>query len=124
MTKNQETQETQETQENQSVAKDPIEEQVNNILDTSVENLSPEIRRRLNQARMGAIENKGRTSWLWKTAGSFSLVAAILVSWQLTPVSETEGLTPFAEVLQEDLEMLEELEFIYWMAEEQISAKL
>lgn len=102
----------------------PIEEQINRALDNSIEALSPEVRRRLNQARISATEKKFSSPIYWKTASAFSLVFALAVGWQLLETPMPIDDTPFADVLQEDLEMLDDLEFVYWMAEEQQSAAL
>ena len=101
-----------------------IEERINLALDTSVETLSPEIRRRLNQARIKAVEKQSRPRYYWKAASAFSIMFALVVGWQLrAPPMQTEE-TPFADVLQEDLEMLDDLDFVYWMVEEQQIAAL
>lgn len=101
-----------------------IEEQVNQALDSTVKDLSPEVRRRLNQARISATEKTSSPRIYWKTASAFSLVFALAVGWQLLPTTVPIVDTPFADVLQEDLEMLDDLEFVYWMAEEQQSAAM
>ncbi len=108
----------------QSKADQSIEERINLALDTSVETLSPEVRRRLNQARIKATEKQSRPRYYWKTASAFSLMFALAVGWQLLPPPIQTIETPFADVLQEDLEMLDDLEFVYWMAEEEQSATL
>ena len=100
------------------------EEQINQALDRSIDDLSPEVRRRLNQARISAIEKKSKPRIYWKTASAFSLFFALAVGWQLLPTPMPIDNTPFADVLQEDLEMLDDLEFVYWMVEEQLSAAL
>ncbi len=102
---------------------DPLEREINQALDDSIENLSPEIRRQLNRARITATEKRhSRLFWL-PVASAMSVALAVLIGWQLVqkPVPEE---TIFAEVLQEDLDMLEELEFAYWIAEEFESAQL
>ncbi len=106
-----------------------LENSVNSALDESIEELSPDVRRRLTMMRTNATQTKERLTWFdyaasWKTATAFSLVLTVTVSWTFwpnqvaTPMQEVADLSPFAEVLQEDLEMLNELEFVYWLAEE------
>ena len=98
-----------------------MDEQVNEALDQSVESLTPEVRRKLNQARMVALEKKRRFTPTWKLASGVSFVFALLLFYQFTSPPVEEKLTPFAEVLEEDMEMLEDLEFVYWMVEEESS---
>jgi len=101
-----------------------LESQVNEALDSSVDNLSPDIRRQLNQVRIKATETRTNTKLFWKSASAFSLAFALVIVWQFqTPENENIE-TPFADVLQEDLEMLDDLEFVYWMSEEEPSATL
>lgn len=100
-----------------------VENQVNQALDDSVEDLSPELRRRLNQIRINAVEKKSRKIPLWKLATALSVFFAVTLVWQLQPVKQDDFSTlyselAYSEVLQEDLDMLNDLEFVYWMAEE------
>lgn len=106
-----------------------IEDQVNQALDESIDNLSPDVRRRLNQIRIEAAENKNDGFPIWKTAGAVSFAVMLGLGFQLVPNQQDQNVETFAQileddVLQEDLEMLEELEFVYWMAEESDSAIL
>ncbi|TQV75201.1 DUF3619 family protein [Aliikangiella marina] len=106
-----------------------VETQINQALDDSVENLSPDVRRRLNQIRMRATEQKTSGFPIWKTAGAVSFAVVMGLVFQLAPNQQEAQNETFAQILeddllQEDLEMLEELEFIYWMAEESDSAVL
>jgi uncharacterized protein DUF3619 len=101
-----------------------LDESVAKALDRSIENLSPDIRRRLNQARISALGNKPRSSYFIKAASTFSFAIALAIAWQLMPNEKVNMDTPFAEVLQEDLELIEQLDFIYWMTEEKESAQL
>ncbi len=112
-----------------------LENLINDALDDSIDELSPEVQRRLTPMRIKAAQAKEKSSWCglnssWQLATAFSIAFAVIVSWQMwptldkTPLIEVADLSPFAEVLQEDLEMLEQLEFVYWMAEESESATL
>ena len=102
-------------------SEDTIDRQVNDALDQSIESLSPEVRRKLNQARIAALEKKSRFIPIWKLASGVGFVFALLLFSQFISLPVEENLTPFAEVLEEDMEMLEELEFVYWMTEEESS---
>jgi len=114
-----------------------IENLINNALDESVEELSPEVQRRLTPMRViasqAAEKNSAGFGTSWKLATAFTVVVAVSVSWNMW--SEVEptiapnslvsiDVSPFDEVLQEDLEMLDELEFVYWMAEENTNQNL
>ena len=104
-----------------------LEKRVNGALDDSIEELSFEVQQRLTQMRKVATAPKAQIRWInyaasWKTATAVLLIVSL--SWNfLSPQDEklsieVADITPFAELLQEDLEMLDELEFVYWMAEE------
>jgi len=99
-----------------------IENQVNQSLDESVENLSPEVRRHLNQSRIKALEVKVHSHWrlspIQKIAAGVSFLLVVSFSWQFMSQPVDDAVTPFAAVLDEDLEMLSDLEFVYWLAEE------
>ncbi len=106
-----------------------LESLVNDALDDSIDELSSEVRRRLTPMRIKAAEaKKTRTGFgpSWQIATAFTVVIAVTFSWQFWPVSKdlpsmaVAELSPFAEVLEEDLEMLDQLEFVYWMAEENV----
>lgn len=101
-----------------------IEEQVNQALDDSVENLSPDVRRKLNQIRMQALQPKRSLSPFWKLSGAVSFVLMLALALQFNRVEKDEPITFFSAVLEEDPEMLNELEFIYWLAEENDIASL
>lgn len=101
---------------------DELNLDINEALDSSVESLNPEIRRKLNQARMAALEKKSKAMPIWKLASGVSLVFAMVLFYQFSAAPVDESLTPFAEVLEEDIEMLEDLEFVYWMSEEELVA--
>ncbi len=103
---------------------DKTEEQVNRALDESIENLSPDVRRKLNQIRMQALQPKRALSPIWKWSGAVSFVLMITIAFQFKTIEQAETLTPFSAELEEDLEMLEDLEFIYWLAEENEIASL
>jgi hypothetical protein len=105
-----------------------LEDQVTQALDNSIENLSPDIRRNLNRIRIEATEAKARPRSFLKYASVLSVAFALVVGWQLMPGSIDVHDDLFAdllqEVLQEDPEMLDELEFVYWMVEVETSGTL
>ena len=101
-----------------------IENQVNQALDDSIENLSPDIQRQLNRMRIEATQPKRTRLPMWQTAAAFSVMLAVVAGWLMMPQTPEMPLEPFAEVLEEDLDMLDDLEFAYWMAEEAESAAL
>ncbi len=101
-----------------------IESQVNQSLDASIDNLSPDIRRKLNRIRIEAAEKKPRRFNFLQTASALSISLAIFWGLMLTPTETPVTEEIYAEVLQEDLEMLDDLEFIYWMVEAEESALL
>ena len=105
-----------------------IENQVNQALDESITNLSPEVRRSLNQSRIKALEVNAHSNWhlspIQKLAAGVSFLLVVSISWQFLSSPQEEMITPFAAVLNEDLEMLTDLEFVYWLAEESESAVL
>ncbi|MCP4273923.1 MAG: hypothetical protein GY781_18525 [Gammaproteobacteria bacterium] len=101
-----------------------VEEEVNQALDDSVENMPMLLRRELKKIRIEATECQSNAFPIWKTATAFSFMFAIALGWQLWPTQKEIPLTPFAEVLEEDLDMINDLEFVYWMAEETDNATL
>ncbi|PWK53069.1 hypothetical protein [Pleionea mediterranea] len=103
---------------------DIVEARVNRALTDSVQSLSPEVRRRLNQARLACESPKLKRHSLIKWSLATSMVVAIAVITTLPKPESEPSIEPFAEVLEEDLQMLEDLEFIYWVAEEKQLAKL
>ncbi|MCW8880523.1 MAG: hypothetical protein OQJ89_10400 [Kangiellaceae bacterium] len=99
---------------------DELELRANSALESSVENLDPAVRRKLNQARIKALESKASGVRVFKLVGAVSFVLAIGFVSLFNMEQESINSTPFAEVLEEDLEMLEDLEFVYWMAEQEL----
>ena len=108
----------------QSSNNDEFEKSINQALDDSIDNLSPEVRRSLNQIRVNATEKKSTRFFLVPLASAFVLIFAVLIGSQQGTEKVIIEETPFAEVLQEDLELIDDLEFIYWINEESESANL
>lgn len=99
---------------------DLIDQRVNQALDSSIESLTPDVRRRLNQARLATAESSHRPFMpMLRWAGALSIALTVLVIVSIDNKPQPSSIEPFAEVLQEDPEMLEELEFVFWMTEEQ-----
>ncbi len=99
-----------------------IDQRVNQALDSSIESLSPDVRRRLNQARLATVEpasNKRLAIFGWASALSVALTIVVILAYDQSEQATQTTIEPFAEVLDEDPEMLEQLEFVYWMTEEQ-----
>ena len=96
---------------------EPIENKINQALDDSVENLSPEIRRSLNRIRIEATEKKASKNYLLRYASVLGVAFAFIIGLQLMPVTQSDQVDLLAEMPQEELEMLDDLEFVYWMAE-------
>lgn len=107
-----------------------IVKEVKELLDASVERLSPGMETRLRQVRREALlQLESRRRWSpfgkWATAGSFAAVAAVigLSVWLKTP----EQSVPVAAVddteivaSHEPLEVYEDLEFYRWLAHKEL----
>ncbi|MEE4243923.1 MAG: hypothetical protein V2I33_00850 [Kangiellaceae bacterium] len=100
-----------------------VEQIVNSALDHSVELLPTEVQRGLNSARVTALQSKPNGFRLYHWATAASVVMALVIVSQLSTTNQDSVREipndPFAEVLSEDLDMINELEFVYWLAEEQ-----
>ena len=112
-----------------------IEKRVTEALDTSIDDLHPDIRRKLNQARIKAMQVKTVSPFYkqpkWKVAGAVSFVITLSVismsnnqeSGQMkNTLAENSAVGKsmiFEESLSsEEINLLENLEFALWMAEE------
>ncbi len=104
--------------------KQSIEPVVNDNLDASIENLHPDVRRRLNQARIKAVESRGKPQMNWRLTGALSFALVLALSWNFIPEPSLEVEPLLTEVLEEDLDMLEDLDFIVWMSEDQEDVSL
>lgn len=104
-----------------------IEQKAKQQLDESLHDLSPDITRRLQQARYAAIEKasqKNIWSFLPEVKYAMFAIAIVSVSIFLKVNDNDSALTTLAmesdiEMLtsNESLELLEDLEFIQWLAE-------
>ena len=114
---------------NESVSKDrDFETQTKVLFDESVAALDGQTRSRLTQARFRALEELAqpkRSSWnrTWMPAGAVAAVAMLSVLlWQGQQISPTDtefrvAVVTDLEILlaEEELEMIEELEFYAWL---------
>ena len=98
-------------------------------LDESLDDLSPEITRRLQQARYAALEKaRPRTLWQYFPQAATAVFAISVISISLsfylnqTEVADTVlAMETEMEMLtsNDNLELMEELEFIQWLVESQ-----
>lgn len=106
---------------------DKFEDKAKSLLDESVDDLSPDISRRLQQARYAALEKaQPRSFWSFypQTIAAMFVVAVIsaslilnfnedkLINTDLAMEADIEMLTA-----SEGLDLLEDLEFMQWLAE-------
>ena len=109
-----------------------FEQQAKTLLDQSVEELSPDIQRRLQQARHAALEKaQARPRWwgLPAAAMAMALVAVVTTSMLLNQHHDALPETMLAletemELLTstDNLELMEDLEFMQWLMESQGNA--
>lgn len=110
-----------------SLNRDNTVKQVKKILDKSVDELSPDITRRLQLARYAALEKaKPRSIWSFYPQAATAVFAIAVVSislWfnvQNTDFNETTlAMDSDIEMLtaNESLDLLEDLEFMQWLVE-------
>ena len=106
---------------------DNFEQKNKSLLDESVDDISPEITRRLQQARYAALEKaKPRSIWsFYPQAIAATLVvsvisASLLFNFDGNVLNNTEiAMEADIEMLtsSEGFELLEDLEFMQWLAE-------
>lgn len=94
-------------------------------LDQSIESLDPTIRRRLNQARMAAVKQKPQIWQAWfKPAGFLASATAIAITVMLVAPNYQSDIQAdwqqplLTDVMSEDPDMLDDLEMLFWLAEE------
>ena len=98
---------------------------VSNTLEQSIEHLDAATLSRLNRARHNAlaVEQRRGAGLPWLTAGALAAIAvAVLASLMLTSPDTLTSDMPIASiedaefiVASEDIEMLEDLDFVSWM---------
>ena len=106
---------------------DNFEQKSKSLLDESLDDISPDVARRLQQARNGALEKaKPRTIWSYTPqAIAATLVVAVisaslLFNFDDNVLNNTEiAMDADIEMLtsSEGLELMEDLEFMQWLAE-------
>jgi len=108
---------------------DNFENKAKEYLDSSINQLSPDITRRLQMARYAALEKaekKSKTFWLSlpKALAAATAVAIISISLFMNVNFDNTAETVLAmesemEILtsNENLELMEDLEFIQWLVE-------
>lgn len=109
-----------------------LENQARILLDESVENLSPDVTRRLQQARNIALESaKPRSLWSYYPQALTVMFALVVISMSLSFSPEfnntgSDTTTDIAMAIESEIEMLtanenidfmEDLEFMQWLVE-------
>ena len=105
-----------------------FENKTNSLLDQSVDDISPDVARRLQQARYAALEKaKSRRSlWLFYPHAIAATLVISIVSASLLLNFDDNVLNNTDVAMEEDIEMLtssegldllEDLEFMQWLAE-------
>ena len=99
-------------------------------LDDRVDSLNGETLSRLNQMRQQAIVNTPQPWWQRQGLAWSGVLTCMLavVLWIGQPTTPTEPVAVLAdteiELLQENLDMLDELEMLFWLAEMQADDEL
>lgn len=106
---------------------DKFEKNVKSMLDESIDDLSPDISRRLQQARYAALEKvKPRSIWTFYPQAMTAMFAiavisvSLLVNFNDSELSNTElAMESDIEMLtaNESLDLMEDLEFMQWLVE-------
>ncbi len=104
-----------------------FENKVKNHLDNSLDDLSPDITRRLQQARYAALEKaKPRSLWSFFPQAATAVFAVAVIAISLTfNFNQNNSTDTVAEMDNEiemltsndNLELMEDLEFIQWLLE-------
>ena len=108
---------------------DSFERKAKQALEFDEQGLSPEILERLGSARRAAVaqvdEDREHRSGFWAPAGAFAVTAlAVGAIWfnsntQPPVLDESFEVVQLAQLAMHDSELLEDLEFIAWMAEQE-----
>ena len=109
---------------------DAFLEKATYILDQSADDLDRDIVARLNDVRRQALQSHSKTKfevsqWFaWGGIGGGVAVASLITAfWLLNPVSPLdmqEGeLTAMASLSDDDIDMLEDIEFVAWLMEQE-----
>ena len=103
---------------NEAMNDKDIDNKAGEALDRSVDALDARVLSRLNQARHTALEQRrsGVHDWLLPaTFAAIAVFAVVLVSDPLTRTVENTDVL----VSNDDLELIEDIEFMTWLAEQQ-----
>lgn len=105
---------------------DPFLEKARQALDNSVEDLDPDTQDKLNQIRRNALTEPGTKArpvppgW-WGPVGGIATAAVVATVWLTNPAPAPQPLMSDMELLtsEEDLEMMEDIEFVAWLMEQE-----
>ncbi|MCG8673161.1 MAG: hypothetical protein MI867_27475 [Pseudomonadales bacterium] len=112
--------------------KDPFEEKdfeakLKQSLDNSVDELSQQTLANLNEIRQQALNGKqanaSKFQWaLWGPAGGLVAAAVVAAVWVGNPAVQPSNSIDDLELLtsEEDLELMEDIEFVAWLMEQEI----
>lgn len=105
--------------------KDPFLEKARQSLDDSVEGLDSNTLDKLNQIRREALNDthtkSQSVSWgSWAPVGGIATAALLAAFWFANPPPTPQPLMDDMELLtaEEDLEMMEDIEFVAWLMEQ------
>jgi len=102
----------------------PNQQNINNLLDDSCEQLSPSIQQKLN-SRRNLAKRPRKTSWFPKVGFALAPLALLVAVWVQQPVSNLSGdqaaLYDDIDLLliEDQLEFLDEMDLSSWLDEEQ-----
>lgn len=112
-----------------------LHQHANKALDESTQTLSPDVQRQLNEARQKAILSRDAdqtvsSNWISRPAFGFATAASVCLAIILSLPNEQEIDSPLAvnqhlddllllsQLDNTDLEIVEDLEFAYWLSEQ------
>ena len=109
-------------------ANEAFEKRAREVLRASVDDVLPEVAERLVAMRRAAVQeleerssSQWQTPWFWAPAGATAMVVLTLGLFLYTgntPVPMFDDLDEAQLAAAQDIELLEELEFLAWMEEE------
>ncbi len=108
-----------------------LNNKIRTALDASVDNLDPNVSRRLQQARHAALETAAKPRMpFWQPAGAFALASILLLSVLVWPDRETRQNMPEPAALadmelitaDDSLQLYEDLDFYQWLLESETHA--
>ena len=100
-----------------------LNNRIRTTLDASVDNLDPDVSRRLQQARHAALETAAKPRMpFWQPAGAFALASILLLSVFVWPdrqnMPEPAALADLELITADDsLQLYEDLDFYQWLLE-------